>query len=216
MAVVFPKNATAPGNTFPQCVEQHAVTTGEYDADLPFKSLALYVGVGGDVRLWLWGDTTYAASGQVVFGAISGSVGATIDGTLVTVAAASYTTATLAATALSAAINADPDIGLGQVVYATNVYPIDGNAVIAALAQGTVPVGTASNIVTVFYKNPSPDGDAITLVLSGTGVTVSGAVLDGSDGSTLRQNMITGRDYLMRIRQILSDDTAAEGLVIWR
>ncbi len=217
MPVLFPKNATAPTNIVPQGVQQHAVATAEYDASLPFKSLALYVGVGGNVRLWLWGDEAYAASGTVIFGVISGTVGAVIDGTTVTVATASYATATLAAAALAAAINADPTIGLGQVVYATNIYPINGDAVIAALAENTTPaLGTASNIVTVFYKNPSPDGDDITLVASGTGVTVGAATLDGSDGSTLRYNMASGRDYLMRVRQILDADTTAEQLVIWR
>ncbi len=216
MSVIFPKNATAPANLFPQGVEQHAVAEAEYDAELPFKSLALYVGVGGNVRLWLWGDTTYAASNTVIFGAISGSVGAVIDGTTVTVAAASYTTATLAASALAAAINIDATVGLGQVVYATNVYPINGDEVIQSLAENRLPPGTASNIVTVFYKNPSPDGDDTTLVASGTGVTVGGATLDGSDGSTLRYNMASGRDYLMRVRQILDADTTAEQLVVWR
>ncbi len=180
---------------------QHLSVTPSDDVDLTWLPRRIKVGVGGLVRLWLDGDSTTNASGQIIFGSISGTVGAVISGTTVTVSAASYATATLAASALVVAINADPTVSL--LGTASNTY----------IASDSTATATAT--VTFTYKNPAPAGDAITLAASGTGVTVSGATLSGSDGTYL-EYFLTGIDYERVIRRVLDEGTTAENIRVFR
>lgn len=202
MATIFGK-WVAPRREIDPNAKDYAVPTGDYDAELPFTSRFLYVGAAGDVRLWLWASDAVAASGTLTISGGTGTVGGVIAGTTVTVTWADSDVAT--ATALAAAINANGTIG-GTVVNATNLIGGDDNG------QGAV----ATNIVTVSYFNPSPDGDAITLVASGTGVTASGATLSGSAGTTLYKGALAGTMYPLVIRQIIDADTTATDLVITR
>lgn len=103
-----------------------------------------------------------AASGTVNFSGSSGTVGATINGTLVTVA---FTTnATVTGDLFVAAVAAAADI-VSKHVLATNV----------------------AGLVTLTSKFPGHAGNAVTLALSGTGVTVSGARLTGGTADSTRE-----------------------------
>ncbi len=116
------------------------------------------------------------ARGQVTFTSGSGAVGATINGRLVTVtwAVSDANTARL----FAAAVSADPVIG-GLIV---------PNVVTA--------VGATTPGVISLYANVGPYGqtlaNAITLVLSGTGTTVSGATFVGGVNATLVQATSNG------------------------
>lgn len=97
------------------------------------------------------GEGVLAAQGEIDLTGSSGTVGATIGGTLVTVAWA--TSDSVTATALAVAINADAA----------------ANLLVSAAATGAIVLLTATS--TGLF------GNAITLVASGTSVTVSGATL---------------------------------------
>ncbi len=107
------------------------------------KTCTLEVGVGG--------TAVNRASGTITLGAISGNVGATIGGTLVTVATTGGAAGTIGP--LIAKINADP-------VVSTKVFAVQ----------------TAAAVITLYAVSPT---NLVTLALSGTGVTVSGAALAG-------------------------------------
>jgi uncharacterized protein YdbL (DUF1318 family) len=102
---------------------------------------------------------TAAATGTVTISSGSGAVGATINGTLVTVTWATSDTASAAA--LAVAINAA-----------------------AAIVSSHVTATSAAGVVTLTSKFPGPAGNAVTLALSGTGVTVSGARLAGGTSTS--------------------------------
>lgn len=107
------------------------------------------------------GTTTLVqASGTVTFTGSTGTVGATIGGTLVTVTWATSDAAS--ATALAAAINANTTVNKWVVATTTG---LTGVITLTALSGGAV-------------------GNNITLALSGTGVTVSGAKLTGGVNAT--------------------------------
>lgn len=173
--------------------------TPDDDTDLPWISRALYVGVGGDVRLWLVSDETTAASGTVTFASSSGAVGATINGTLVTVTWATSDAAS--ATAFCAAVLAD--VTVGPLLDSTKTTNLDS-------------LGNATATTTLVYKNPAPAGDGITLVASGTNVSVSGATFSGAAGTRLYKNMLSGTDYPRAIRRVMDEDTTAESMIILR
>lgn len=100
------------------------------------------------------------ATGTLTIASGSGSVGGSINGVSITVTWGTSDAAS--ATALAAAINAS-----------TN-----------ALIQGVVYATVASGVVTVNAVKGGVDGNAITLVASGTGVTASGARLTGGAAAT--------------------------------
>jgi hypothetical protein len=203
MATIFGK-WVAPRREIDPNAKDYAVPTGKYDKELPFTSRYLYVGAAGDVRLWLWASDAVASSGTLTISGGSGTVGGVIAGTTVTVTWGTSDIAT--ATALAAAINANGTIGGGKVVNATNLIGGDSNG------QGAI----ATNVVTVSYFNPSPAGNSVTLVASGTGVTASGATLSGASGTTLYKGMLKGTMYPLVIREIIASGTTATDLVITR
>lgn len=103
------------------------------------------------------GTTAVRASQTVTFGAISGSVGATIGGTAVTVA----TTGGVAGT-------------MPLFVAAVNANATVNKKVYAAI--------TGASQVTLYALSPGVNGNGVTTVASGTGMTVGGATLAGGAG----------------------------------
>ena len=104
------------------------------------------------------------AAGTVTFTSGSGAVGATIGGTLVTVTWATSDIASMAA--FVAAVNAD--------------------ATAKQRVTAAVDPALASRCILTAKTEPTDQilGNAITLVLSGTGTTVSGATLTGGVTAT--------------------------------
>jgi hypothetical protein len=141
---------------------------GELSADMSYNTV-----LGGT---FVAGSGGTEAHGTVTFTAGSGAVGATINGRLVTVVWAVSDAAT--AQAFAAAVLADPVIG-GLIV-----------------PQVTTVAGATSPGVTTLKAAVGPYGqtlaNAITLVLSGTGTTVSGATLTGGVNATLVQATSNG------------------------
>ena len=115
------------------------------------------------------------SSGSITITAGSGTVGATINGTLVTVTWAVSDRAT--AQALCAAISANAVIG-GLIV------------------PNLVPSNVSTPATITLYANVGPYGqtlaNAITTVLSGTGVTVGGATFTGGVNATAVQATSNG------------------------
>lgn len=118
-------------------------------------------GAPGDCKVTLQKGTTAAApvqaSGTVTFSGASGTVGSTIAGTTKTAAHGASDNAD--ATAHAAAINAD------------------------ATLSKLVSASANANVVTITALQPGLLGNQITLVASGTGVTVSGAKFSGGVGA---------------------------------
>lgn len=134
-------------------------TTQASDKQLHFQKLADYflglaAGMTATVTSVEQRGTAVAATGTITFATSSGTVGATINGTLVTVTWA--TSDTLSAAALAVAINAA-----------------------AGIVSDHVTATSALGVITLTAKNKGVAGNAITLALSGTNVTVSGTRLTG-------------------------------------
>lgn len=184
---------------------QTAAVTPSDTADLAWTTRGLFVGVGGNVRIWMVGDAATCANGWILITSGSGSVGAVINGTTVTVTWGTSDAAT--ATALCAALLAD--VTVGPLLLAASATVPNGTTNLNSL-------GTATSQVNVVYKSPAPAGDSITLVASGTGVSVSGATLSGSAGTRLWQNMAQGFEHPMAIRRVMSEGTTATGLIAVR
>lgn len=118
-------------------------------------------GVAGGVNRWDGLDryaSAVAATGTITLSSASGAVGATINGTLVTVTASGGDTATAAA--LVTAINGA-----------------------AAIVSDHVLATSSAGVVTLTAKMPGHCGNAITLAASGTGSSVSGARLTGGSST---------------------------------
>jgi hypothetical protein len=120
------------------------------------------------------------ARGSISLGTtITGAVGATIAGTLVTVTA--YTAASGSQPeGIINASNYQNATALLLVRAINNTVALAG-VVVARLDPynvGNGTAGTVSNILLTAFS-PGTGGNAVTLVLSGTGVTVSGATLTG-------------------------------------
>lgn len=109
---------------------------------------------------------THANAGLLLSGA-SGSVGGTINGVTITVAAAGGDTAT--ATALANAINANTNL----------------------LVQFHVMAQAAGNAVNVVAVHPGIVGNCITLAATGTGVTATSPRLVGGTGGNVSSTTIT-------------------------
>lgn len=101
------------------------------------------------------GTTAVRSSGTLTLGAVSGSVGGTIDGTAVTVTASGGAAGTIGP--LVAAINANATVN--KKVYA---------------------VATSGTVITLYAMSPGVNGNKLTLAASGTGMTTSGAFAGGA------------------------------------
>src|SRR5208282_256781 len=143
-------------------------TPGELSVDMNYNAV-----LGGT---FVAGSGGTESHGTITITAGSGNVGATIAGTLVTVPWT--TSAAVSAELLAAAISAKAVIG-GLIV-----------------RQVTTANGVASPGIVTLKAAVGPYGqtlaNAITLVLSGTGVTVSGATLAGGVNATLVQATSNG------------------------
>lgn len=95
-----------------------------------------------------------AATGTVTFTAVTGTVGATVDGTAVTVTSLNL------------------DDGLSAAAFSTAV-----NASVNTLIDGHVTASVSGEIVTLTADHAGISGNAITLAASGSGVSASGARL---------------------------------------
>lgn len=138
------------------------IRDGEMDKRMALRVIADYLeGIAGGANRWDGLDRysqAVAATGTITLSTASGAVGATINGTLVTVTASGGDTATAAA--LAAAINAA-----------------------AAIVSDHVLATSAAGVVTLTAKMLGPAGNAVTLVASGTGASVSGARLTGGSAT---------------------------------
>lgn len=167
----------------PQTSGYGAAVTPSNTATLATTPQRLWVGNPGVLYVDLAGngDATATAVGEIDLIGSSGTVGATIGGTLVTVAWGTGDAET--ATALAVAINADATV----------------NKLVSAAATGPIVKLTA--------VSAGKFGNAITLVASGTSVLVSGATLgtgsvtastivdfegsSGAVGATINGSLIT-------------------------
>jgi hypothetical protein len=109
------------------------------------------------VEIQLGGTTAVRASQTVSLGSVAGSVGATIGGTLVTVVTSGGAAGTI-----------------GLLVTAIN-----GNTTVNKKCYA---VATGAAQITLYAVSPGVNGNAITTVASGTGMTVGGATLLGGAG----------------------------------
>lgn len=167
LAPLYP-NRTAP--MLVNLVERWAngSIAGEMSVDMSYNGV-----LGGT---FVAGSGGTESHGSVTFTASSGTVGATINGRLVTVTAGA--TDAITAGLFAAAVSADAVIG-GLIV-----------------PQNTTANGVTSPGVVTLKAAVGPYGqtlaNAITLVLSGTGVTVSGATFAGGVNATLVQATSNG------------------------
>ena len=138
------------------------IRDAEMDKRMVLRTFANYLeGIaGGANRCDSWERLAgaVAATGTITLSAASGAVGATINGTLVTVTASGGDTATAAA--LAAAINAA-----------------------AAIVSEHVLATSLAGVVTLTARALGHAGNAVTLVASGTGSSVSGARLTGGSAT---------------------------------
>jgi hypothetical protein len=169
--------ATNPSETFPAIQKVwREMKAGLNAAHIGVLS-GFIEGVGGAL----------CAQGSITLGStITGAVGATVGGTLVTVTAVApaagnnYVSAT--ALLLLAAFRANAAL--------SNLFSFKLDAYNVGDESGDF---TAKVLVT--YLWPGVAGNAATLVASGTGVTVSGATLAGGAASSVVQPLISAAEY---------------------